>query len=146
MHFWPSSMYFFTDLLIFGTDICMMLLISCEFRENRCRESHTFLTSVNEILLIFYALFFCPICIKFGTGDLQRNLRSNCKFSENWRTSHTYEYCLIWMQFGIRDLALMLFSICEFRENWFREGHNLVMSINEITFTCVLWNRMTRGK
>jgi hypothetical protein len=49
---------------------------------------------------------------------------------------HAFQiYCPILVKIGITNLHTMLFSNCEFREHRRREGHALLMGVNEITFT-----------
>ena len=54
-----------------------------------------------------------------------------------------YIYYPICMGFGIRDLHATLLRTCEFSEKWHRKGTAFLMGVNEITFTGVLWARMT---
>jgi hypothetical protein len=49
---------------------------------------------------------------------------------------HTFQiYCSILVKIGITDLHTMPLSTCEYRENRRREGHALLMGVNEIPFT-----------
>jgi len=56
---------------------------------------------------------------------------------------HTFHvYCSIWVKFGIRYVKIMLLRICDVFLKPAKESHTVIVIINEITYTRVLWNRM----
>jgi hypothetical protein len=59
-------------------DLYIMLLSSCELRENWCSEISTLIKAVS-ILYIFNW-----ICEKLGAGDSHKNVLNGCQFREDW--------------------------------------------------------------
>jgi hypothetical protein len=53
-------------------NIHTMQLSGCEFCETQCSKRHTLLTSINEILPIFYTL--TKLVKKFSTRNIHKNV------------------------------------------------------------------------
>jgi hypothetical protein len=59
-----------------------------ELHKNRCSERHVLLTNTNKFCSICY--MFRPPWIKFGLGDVHKNLLGYCELRENVSTErHT---------------------------------------------------------
>lgn len=90
---------------------------------------------------------FSTFCIKFGTGDFNKNLiGSFLKIGPmkaivllrgiNVFLPHALHiYCPLSVTFGTRDLNIMLLSIQKFCENRHKGGHTFLKKVNEITLT-----------
>jgi hypothetical protein len=64
------------------TDVQVMLLSVPEFRDSGCSESHRLFKGVNVMMLPCFVPF-RPVCMKFGTGDVHKNVLIDREFREN---------------------------------------------------------------
>jgi hypothetical protein len=74
----PVLGYTLTMCVKLDTNVQEMLLGLPEFRDSRCSESQRLLKGVNNMLPYFVP--FRPMCMKFGTGDVYKNVLTDILF------------------------------------------------------------------
>ena len=119
----------------FVSDLDKLRLSNCEFRENRCSESHILLKSVNEIIPCF--LHFASDLDRLCKGavykssisdDVSENCFSgNCSLLKLVNELSTFIVRFGWSLYMLSHL--MPSSACEFPENRLREGRTFLMEL-----------------
>jgi hypothetical protein len=78
MDFNPYLRCILTMCMKLDTAVQEMLLSLPEFRDSRCSESQRLLKGVNDMLPYFVP--FHPMYMKFGTGDVHKNILIDLSF------------------------------------------------------------------